>query len=78
MHGLKELRVIDHSSEIAGPYCSKLFADAGADVIKLEASQGDPLRTWSATGADLGNTTPRSCANSVTTKTRSTHSRLRR
>jgi crotonobetainyl-CoA:carnitine CoA-transferase CaiB-like acyl-CoA transferase len=52
--GLKELRVIDHSSEIAGPYCSKLFADAGADVIKLETSQGDPLRTWSATGADLG------------------------
>ena len=54
MHGLKELRVIDHSSEIAGPYCSKLFADAGADVIKLEAPGGDPLRTWSATGADLG------------------------
>jgi crotonobetainyl-CoA:carnitine CoA-transferase CaiB-like acyl-CoA transferase len=54
MHGLKELRVVDHSSEIAGPYCSKLFADAGADVIKLEASKGDPLRTWSATGADLG------------------------
>ncbi len=54
MDGLNQLRVIDHSSEIAGPYCSKLFADAGADVIKLEASQGDPLRTWSATGADLG------------------------
>lgn len=54
MLGLKELRVVDHSSEIAGPYCSKLFADAGADVIKLELPRGDPLRTWSATGADLG------------------------
>jgi len=54
MHGLKDLRVIDHSSEIAGPYCSKLFADAGADVIKLEAPGGDPLRSWSVTGADLG------------------------
>jgi len=54
MHGLKELRVIDHTSGIAGPYCSKLFADAGADVIKLEAPGGDPLRKWSATGADFG------------------------
>ena len=55
MHGLKELRIIDCSSEIAGPYCSKLFADAGADVIKFETPQGDPLRTWSTTGIDLGN-----------------------
>ncbi len=54
MHGLKNLRVIDHSSGIAGPYCSKLFADAGADVIKLEGPGGDPLRSWSATGRDLG------------------------
>ncbi|MBW2269096.1 MAG: CoA transferase [Deltaproteobacteria bacterium] len=54
MHGLKELRVIDHSNEIAGPYCSKLFADAGADVIKLEVPGGDPLRAWSVTGNDLG------------------------
>jgi len=54
MHGLKDLRVIEHASGIAGPYCSKMFADAGADVIKLEAPGGDPLRSWSATGADLG------------------------
>jgi crotonobetainyl-CoA:carnitine CoA-transferase CaiB-like acyl-CoA transferase len=54
MHGLKELRVVDHSTGVAGPYCSKLFADAGADVIKLETGDGDPLRRWSATGADLG------------------------
>jgi crotonobetainyl-CoA:carnitine CoA-transferase CaiB-like acyl-CoA transferase len=53
VNGLKSLRVIDHSSGIAGPYCGKLFADAGADVIKLEASSGDPLRSWSAAGADL-------------------------
>jgi crotonobetainyl-CoA:carnitine CoA-transferase CaiB-like acyl-CoA transferase len=54
MHGLKDLRVIDHSTGIAGPYCSKLFADAGADVIKLEAAGGDPLRSWSASEANLG------------------------
>jgi crotonobetainyl-CoA:carnitine CoA-transferase CaiB-like acyl-CoA transferase len=43
-------RVVDFSSEIAGPYATKLFADAGADVIKVEPAAGDPLRTWSATG----------------------------
>jgi crotonobetainyl-CoA:carnitine CoA-transferase CaiB-like acyl-CoA transferase len=54
MHGLRDLRVIDHSSGIAGPYCGKLYADAGADVIKLEQACGDPLRGWSASDADLG------------------------
>jgi hypothetical protein len=55
VHGLKDLRVVEHATVIAGPYCGKLFADAGADVIKLEAAGGDPLRSWSATGSDLGN-----------------------
>jgi crotonobetainyl-CoA:carnitine CoA-transferase CaiB-like acyl-CoA transferase len=54
MRGLMDLRIIDWSTGIAGAYCSKLFADAGADVIKLEAREGDPLRRWSASGADLG------------------------
>jgi len=44
MHGLKHLRVIDFSSGIAGPYASKLFADAGADVVKVESTQGDWMR----------------------------------
>ena len=38
-HGLNKIRVIDFSSEIAGPYVTKLFADAGADVIKVEAPE---------------------------------------
>ena len=53
MSWLRDIRVIDLSSGIAGPYCTKLFADAGADVIKVEPPSGDPLRHWSATGAEL-------------------------
>lgn len=52
MHGLGDLRVIDFSTGIAGPYATKLLADAGADVIKVEKAAGDPLRRWSVT-ADL-------------------------
>jgi crotonobetainyl-CoA:carnitine CoA-transferase CaiB-like acyl-CoA transferase len=51
---LAGIRVLDFSTQIAGPYASKLFADAGAEVIKLEPPEGDALRRWSATGADLG------------------------
>ncbi len=49
---LRDVRVLDLSSEIAGPYCTKLLADAGADVVKVEPPSGDPLRHWSASGAD--------------------------
>lgn len=41
---LAGLRVIECAGEIAGPYCGKLLADAGADVIKVEPPDGDPLR----------------------------------
>lgn len=54
MNGLEKTRVVDLSSGIAGAYCTKLFADAGADVIKVESAEGDPLRNWSASNADLG------------------------
>ncbi len=52
--GLAGIRVVDFSDQIAGPYCSKLFVDGGAEVIKVESPDGDSLRHWSSTGADLG------------------------
>lgn len=45
--------MIDLSSGIAGAYATRLLADGGADVIKLEPPEGDPLRRWSASHADL-------------------------
>ncbi len=47
LHGLRDLRIIDFSAGIAGAYVTKLLADAGADVIKVESPSGDPLRQWS-------------------------------
>jgi crotonobetainyl-CoA:carnitine CoA-transferase CaiB-like acyl-CoA transferase len=43
---LTGLSVVEIASEIAGPYATKLFADLGAEVIKIEPPEGDPLRRW--------------------------------
>jgi crotonobetainyl-CoA:carnitine CoA-transferase CaiB-like acyl-CoA transferase len=45
--------VVDLSSGIAGAYCTKLLVDGGADVVKVEAPEGDSLRGWSASGATI-------------------------
>jgi crotonobetainyl-CoA:carnitine CoA-transferase CaiB-like acyl-CoA transferase len=45
--------VVDLSTGIAGAYGTKLLADGGAEVIKVEPPLGDSLRLWSASGADL-------------------------
>lgn len=54
MMPLDGFTVIDLSTGIAGAYCSRLLSDGGAHVIKVEPPQGDPLRRWSASGADTG------------------------
>lgn len=47
---LAEIRVVDCTSGIAGAYCAKMFADAGADVILAEGVNGAELRRWSCGG----------------------------
>jgi crotonobetainyl-CoA:carnitine CoA-transferase CaiB-like acyl-CoA transferase len=51
MGALDGLRVIDQTQVMAGPFCSMLLADLGAEVIKVEPLKGDNTRRLEAAGA---------------------------
>ena len=59
---LAGIRVVDFSMFVPGPFCSAIFADLGAAVIKVEAPRGDPGRSYVPVQFRMENRNKRSLA----------------
>ena len=52
---LQGLRILELGHYIAAPFCTRLLADLGAEIIKVEPRSGDPIRQW---GAQINGASP--------------------
>ena len=44
---LEGIQVVEMGGRVSAPFCAKLFADYGAEIIKIETpGTGDPSRSW--------------------------------
>ncbi|MCH2538830.1 MAG: CoA transferase, partial [Anaerolineales bacterium] len=61
---LQDVRVIDLTRILAGPYCTMMLGDLGADVIKIEEpNHGDDTRHWGPPFTEKGEAAYFLCAN---------------